>query len=134
MHICQRVKTRLPTISTPNISARKISVQTFHQRDILAHAHFSPVGVLAHGHFVSMDISVQGHFGMELFGFLAPWTFRHSSTGVEMSVPKGLYYFARCQNIQVPNCSGAEIYRAETSMMPKKSWSQNILMPKRPCI
>ena len=36
-----------------------------------------------------------------------------------MSVPKRPYCFARCQNIHVPKCSGAEIFHAEMSLVPK---------------
>ena len=97
------------TILAPNISARDISTQTFHHRDISAHAGFDPVGVPAHGHFVSVDVLVQGLFGTGIF--------RHSSTGAQMSVPK-----CPC---------------AETSMLPKnpcakKSPCRKVLVPKRP--
>ena len=57
-----RVLVAVPTISAPNISGRDISAQTFHHRDISAHAHFGPVGVPVHGHIVSVDVSVQGVF------------------------------------------------------------------------
>jgi hypothetical protein len=38
---------------------------------------------------------------------------------MEMSVLKCPYCFARCKNIHVPKCSGAEISRAHMSMVPK---------------
>ena len=75
----------LPTISAPEISARVISARMFHHRNISARGHFRT------------------------------WTFPHSSTGAVMSVPKCPYCFARCKNIHVLKCSGAEISRAEIS-------------------
>jgi hypothetical protein len=116
----------LPTISAPNISARVISAQTFHHRNISAHVRFGPVDIPAHGHFVSVDqVSVQGLFGKGTFwhkDFLAPWTFQHGDIsarghfGTVAQVPKCL-----CQNVlfKVPKCLGPEISSARTSMEQK---------------
>ena len=42
---------RLPTISTPEISARVISAQMFHHGNISAHAAFGPADIPADGRF-----------------------------------------------------------------------------------
>ena len=71
---------------------RHMNISSLWHRDFLAQWFFS-----------TMDVSAQGHFGR--------WTFWSSSTGA--------YCLARCQNIYVTKCSGAEISRSETSVVPK---------------
>ena len=104
---------RLPTISAPNISAREISAQTFHHRDISARARFSPVGVLAYGHFVSVDVSVQELFGTGTFrhkDFSAPWTFWHRD--ISAHVHFGTCTFQHVHGDKISMCR--YVCRAET--------------------
>ena len=56
-----------------------------------------------------------------------------SSTGTEMSVTKLPYCFARCQNIYVLKCLGAEIFHAKTSMVPKVPCAKTSLCGKSLC-
>ena len=111
----------------------------FHHGNISARAPFGAADIPADGHFNMGtfrrgDFSAWGLFGMRNFqhrnisarGHFGTWTFRHSSTGAEMSVPKRPYYFARCQNIHVPKCSGAKI------SLSKMSPCGNVPKLKRP--
>jgi len=74
------------------------------------------------GNFWHEEFSAQEHFGT---GHLGTWTFWHSSTGAKTPVPNRPYCFARCRNIHVQKCSGAEmsmvlkIPRAESSHAKK---------------
>ena len=108
---------------------RHFSTWTFHLLGHFGTRTFRKLDFLAQGFFGTMDVSARGHFGN--------WAFQHSSTGAKMSVPKRPYYFARCQNIHVPKCSGAEISHAKMSMMlkiqfAKMSPCRKVLVSKRP--
>ena len=65
-----------------------------------------------------MDISTREGFYMRTF-----WhrTFRHMDILAQAPkcLPKRPCCFARCQNIHVPKCSGAEISHAQMSLVPK---------------
>ena len=82
---------------------------------------------------------VRWRFNTRIFaarGIFGIGTFRHSSTSPEMSVPKHPYCFARCQNIHVPKCSGAEISLCRNVQVPKIPCAENspcrkFPMPKR---
>ena len=104
-----------------------------------------------------MDISSPWMFQYKVFSaqgqkdFLAPWTwtmdtwtFRHSSTGAEISVLKCPYCFERCQNIHVLKCLGVKISHVQCPWyvlripcvknvhVPKCLQGRNMHLPKYP--
>ena len=118
----------------------------FHHGNISARAPFGAADVPADGHFNTGtfrhgDFSARGIFGTRNFrhrnisarGHFGTWTFRHSSTGAEMSVPKRPYCFARCQNIHVLKCSGAEISPWRNVLVLKSPSAGTFTVPNSAC-
>ena len=96
---------RLQVISATNISARDISAQRFHHRNISAC-----------GDFVSTDISARRLFGT--------WTFLHKDF-LEQA-PLHVAKISQCRNIHVLKCPIAIMSMCRNVFMPKCPWRQNV--------
>ena len=118
----------------------------FYHGYILASSPFGAADVPADGHFnmrtfQNGDFLAQGLFGKRIFwhrSILAQehfgtLTFRHSSTSAEMSVSKRPYCFARCQNIHVLKCSGAEISPWRNVLVLKSPSAGTFTVPNSAC-
>ena len=99
----------------------RTSTWTFHLCGRFGTRTFWHGDFLAQRFFGTMDVSARRHFGT--------WTFRHSSTGAEMSI---LLW-------KVPKYPGAEMFRCRNIPCQKvhgaaNSLCQNVPMPKSPCV
>lgn len=105
-------------ILAPDISARDISVWTFHHRDFSAQGHFSTK---------SFRMGIFPHHG-----HIDTWTFWHRGTRAEMSMTKCLYCFARSQNVNVSKHSSPKMSQCCNLPVLKCPWCHNISMLKCP--
>jgi hypothetical protein len=90
--------------------------------DVSSRENFSTCPTSALLMFRQMDVSTQERFNLG--------TYRHSSTGAEMSVPKRPYCFARCQKFLVPKIPSAEKFPCRNIHLPERPQGQNVHVPK----